>query len=196
MAFTVSSLHQKPFTGVFKEFVLSDTGTAIGTIVAANYISSSYLASDFLAEGDRVYIYASDGEGQFKVQSGGTTGAAMAPVGIVNTLTANVSSTATAINPFGVTYLSSTAALNFTLKPPSSLGDRVSVVYASTYAVTITTTGSILDGNGTTNTSITLATLGDSINLIGVATGKWAQASVGGTVVGTTVTASVFQPSS
>ncbi len=196
MAFTVANLHQRPYVGIYKEFVYNSTGEAMGTIVAANYISSSYLASDFLATSDRVHIYASDGEGLFKVGSGGTTGTIMLPVGRVHTLTANATSTATAINPFGVTYLTSTGAVNYLIGVPGTLGDEFTVIYASTYAVTLTTTGSVLDGNGTTNTSVTFATLGDAVRFVGVVAGKWAQTGIGGTVVGTTVTALVYQPSS
>lgn len=196
MAVTATNLHCVKVTGFHKEFMYDSTGEAMSTIVAANYFTAASLTNGMLKENDRVTIFASDGNGTFKVTSNGTT-AALIPDGPIKTVT-SIASTGTALNPFGVNYISCTGSLNYTLTPPGSIGDRVTAILtgASTGTATITTTGAILDPNGTTNTVITLADGGDGVTLEAMTTSIWAQVAAVGTVDGTSITAKVWQPSS
>lgn len=197
MAVTATNLHCVKVTDFNRHFEYNSTGETMATIVAANYFTVASLTGNMLKAEDRVHIYSSDGEGLFKVTSNGTT-AALIPAEPSVKVVAAITSTGTTLNPFGVNYLSTTGTMNYSLPVPGSVGDEVTIVLtgASTGAATLTTTGAILDFNGTTNTVITLSDGGDCVTLKAMTTSIWLQKSVAGTVDGTTNTAKVWQPSS
>lgn len=196
MAVTATNLHCVNVTGFRKEFEYDSTGEAMATIVAANYFTAASLTNGMLKENDRVKIYASDGQGVFKVTSNGTT-AALVPDGLIKTVTAH-SSTATTLNGFGTNLIATTQSLTFLVPAPASAGDMVvyQIDASSTGTAILSSTGAtILDGNGSTNGAITLAGKGDAVLLEAVSTSIWSQRAVMGTVDGTSITAKVWQPS-
>lgn len=195
MAVTATNLHCTNVTGLYKDFVYDSTGEAMSTIVAANYFTVASLTGNMLKSGDRVKIIASDGHGVFKVTSNGST-AALVPDGMIKTVTAH-SSTATTLNGFGTNLIATTQSLTFLVPVPASVGDIVvyQIDASSTGTAILSTTGSFLDGNGSTNGSITLAGKGDAVLLEAVSTSIWSQRAVMGTVDGTSITAKVWQPS-
>lgn len=192
MPFTASGLHQKPYHGVYKEFVYTSTGEAMATIVAANYFPSTSYVSDMLASSDRIYIYASDGEGQFRVGSNGTTGGALIPVGWIDTVTTQASTGA--LNPWGVNVITATGNVNFTLTQPLVAGQMVRILQNSgSTSITITSTGGV---SADTDTVLTLDGDGESATLFALNTTKWLQVAVTGVTVGTTNTSTVLHATS